>query len=37
MSVAKECMQAHGGDLVLVKHDSLAVCFRLQCPAEGNE
>jgi len=37
LSVAKECMQAHGGDLVLVKHDSLAVCFRLQCPAEGDE
>lgn len=37
LSVAKECMQAHGGDLALVEHDSLAVCFRLQCPAESNK
>lgn len=35
LSVAKECMQAHGGDLSLVEHTSLAVCFRLQCPAEN--
>lgn len=32
LSVARECMQAHGGSLSLVKHPSLAVCFRLQCP-----
>lgn len=38
LSVARECMQAHGGELQLVKHPSLAVCFRLQCPiAESSQ
>ena len=32
LSVARECMQAHGGSLSLVAHPVLAVCFRLQCP-----
>lgn len=32
LSVARECMQAHGGNLTLVNHSTLAVCFRLECP-----
>jgi len=36
LSVARECMQAHGGSLSLVEHASLAVCFRLECPAVEN-
>jgi len=35
LSVARECMQAHGGNLCLVAHSTLTVCFRLQCPAEN--
>lgn len=33
LSAARECMQALGGNLVLAKHPSLAVCFKLTCPA----
>ncbi|MEH6357484.1 MAG: HAMP domain-containing sensor histidine kinase [Pseudomonadales bacterium] len=32
LSVARECMQAHGGSLSLVEHPVLAVCFHLECP-----
>ena len=32
LSVARECIQAHGGSLSLVNHPTLVVCFRLQCP-----
>lgn len=32
LSVARECMLAHGGRLSLVEHPDLAVCFRLECP-----
>jgi two-component system sensor histidine kinase GlrK len=32
LSVARECIKAQGGDLTLVTHDTLAVCFRLTCP-----
>ena len=37
LSVARECMQAHGGSLMLVQHPTLAVCFRLQCPDTENK
>ena len=37
LSVARECMQAHGGSLMLVQHPTLAVCFRLQCPETENK
>lgn len=32
LSVARECMQAHGGTLRLETHSELPVCFRLSCP-----
>jgi len=37
LSVARECMQAHGGSLTLEQHPALAVCFRLQCPGTESE
>lgn len=36
LSVARECMQAHGGSLKLAEHPTLAVCFRLMCPGMEN-
>lgn len=33
LSLAQECMQLQGGSLSLVKHPTLAVCFRLTCPS----
>jgi two-component system sensor histidine kinase GlrK len=33
LSVARECIEAQGGSLSLVRHDRLPICFRLICPA----
>jgi two-component system, NtrC family, sensor histidine kinase GlrK len=33
LSVARECIEAQGGNLALVPHDVLPICFRLLCPA----
>jgi two-component system sensor histidine kinase GlrK len=33
LSVARECIELQGGTLELVNHPTLAVCFRLTCPA----
>ena len=33
LSVARECIEAQGGSLVLAQHPTLPVCFRLLCPA----
>ena len=36
LSVARECILAHGGTLALVAHPGLPVCFRLTCPGVEN-
>ena len=33
LNVARECIEAQGGNLSLASHDTLPVCFRLTCPA----
>lgn len=33
LSVARECVQAHGGELSLLESSAMDVCFRLRCPA----
>ena len=33
LSVARDCIEAQGGSLALVRHKSLPVCFRVSCPA----
>ncbi|MCB1679053.1 MAG: HAMP domain-containing histidine kinase [Halioglobus sp.] len=33
LSVARECIEIQGGELSLVAHSELPVCFRLLCPA----
>ena len=33
LSVARECIQAQGGSLSLVAHETFPTCFRLICPA----
>ena len=33
LSVAKECIEAQGGSLSLIAHNSLPTCFRVTCPA----
>lgn len=35
LSVARECMQAQGGNLRLIQHERLPICFLLQCPAHS--
>lgn len=32
LSVARECIDAHGGQLLLIDHPRLPVCFRITCP-----
>lgn len=34
LSVARECIEAQGGILSLVPHNTLPICFRLLCPAK---
>ena len=33
LSVARDCIEALGGNLSLASHDTLPICFRLICPA----
>lgn len=33
LSVARECIEAQNGSLILIPHDQFATCFRLICPA----
>lgn len=34
LSVARECIEAQGGSLLLTTHENLPVCFRIICPAQ---
>jgi two-component system sensor histidine kinase GlrK len=36
LSVARECILAHGGTLTLSQHPELPVCFRITCPTLEN-